>query len=160
MTSTKRIDIRGNAPKPAPRFSQEGGLLLEVLVAVLVFSIGVLGLVVMQGTALQMSSEARARASATYLANQLVAQLWLDRGRLSEYGHMPDGSACKVSGAASPKLAGWLASVESTLPAATADHQQVQVSGNQVTITLCWKPPKKDWQQYELVAYVSGGLAP
>lgn len=59
--------------KPLPtRRHQRGVLLLEVLIALLIFALGVLGLVGLQATAAKQSGQTKYRADATLLANDLL----------------------------------------------------------------------------------------
>lgn len=52
-------------------------MLLEVLIAILLFSIGVLSLVGMQSAATRYATDAKFRSTASYLANQRIAEIWL-----------------------------------------------------------------------------------
>lgn len=61
------------------RRSQAGVALLEVLVAVLLFSLGLLGLIGLQARAVSFSVDAEDRNRAALLANELVALMWLNR---------------------------------------------------------------------------------
>jgi type IV pilus assembly protein PilV len=62
--------------KPNSR-PQRGVMLLEVLIALLIFALGVLGLVGLQARAARDSSQTKYRADATLLANDLLGQMWL-----------------------------------------------------------------------------------
>ena len=126
----------------------------------LLFSIGILGLIRLQAIAIQSTAEARYRAEANFLANQLVSTLWLDQANLSQYAHFaqsinchPAGTASVLASQASSELARWLAAVEKTLPRATAGQQQITVNAdNSVDITLCWHPPQDtEWRQLNLI---------
>ncbi|MBT9495136.1 MAG: type IV pilus modification protein PilV [Paucibacter sp.] len=54
-----------------------GFMLLEVLIALLIFALGVLGLVGLQANAVKQSGQAKYRADATLLANELIGQMWV-----------------------------------------------------------------------------------
>jgi type IV pilus assembly protein PilV len=58
------------------RKQQSGVMLLEVLIAILIFSVGVLGIVGMQASALSASRDANYRADAALLANELAGQVF------------------------------------------------------------------------------------
>jgi len=58
---------------------EAGVALLEVLVAVLLFSLGLLGLIGLQARAVSFSVDAEDRNRAAILANELVATMWLNR---------------------------------------------------------------------------------
>ncbi len=132
--------------------TQKGSVLLESFIAIVLFSIGLLGLVGMQATALKNSAEAKHRAEAAYLANQIIGQMWADNpANLGSYAHNPTaGAACNFGGGASgnANVAAWLGStatpgtVAGNLPGATAARQQIAVgAGNVVTVTVCWQTP-------------------
>lgn len=59
--------------------SQKGSMLLEALIAVLVFSFGILGIVGLQAVSIKNISEAKYRTDAAFLANELIGQMWVDR---------------------------------------------------------------------------------
>jgi type IV pilus assembly protein PilV len=72
------------------RALQQGGFLLEALVAVLIFSFGVLGLVGLQASAIEHTNAAQYRSEAAYLANAYIAQMWADdRNQLQTKYNMP-----------------------------------------------------------------------
>lgn len=138
--------------KRHPSHRGHGGFsLVEVLVAVVIFALGVLGLVRLQATAVKMSTDARQRAEASFLADQLVARMLIsDPATAATFRHRPDGTtSCAPSGAAStnPVLLDWLAQVTATFPRALASEQQVLVTGSPpdiVTVRLCWKNSDSD----------------
>lgn len=128
-----------------------GFSLVEVLVAIVVFSMGVLGLMKLQATAVRMSTDARQRAEATFLADQLLARMLIsDPATAASFAHRPDGTvSCAPTGAASTNavVTDWLTQVTATLPRASADEQQVIVTtgaATDVTVRLCWKNAEAD----------------
>ncbi len=74
--------------RPSPR-SQRGSALLEALFAILIFSIGLLALVALQAVSIKNSIDAKYRSDASYVANQIIAQMWIDRtpANLDNYVH-------------------------------------------------------------------------
>lgn len=129
------------SPRTA-RSRQAGFSLIEVLVSVLVFSLGVMGMVAMQGQALRMATDAQQRAEASYLADQLFARALLaGKAGVSSMAHHPGGTErCAPTGAASTHalVTEWLEDVTETLPLAQADEQQIIVSGDDITVRMCW----------------------
>ena len=127
------------------RPAQHGFTMIEVLVALLVFSVGVLGLVGTQATAVRMATDARDRSSATFLADQLLSRMLIsDPATAASFAHYATGTTpCNPSGAASINagVTGWLREVDAQLPKAVASAQQVvvDVATGQVTIRLCWQ---------------------
>ncbi len=124
-----------------------GFTMIEVLVALLVFSLGVLGLVAIQATATRMASDARDKAVATFLADQLLARMLIsDPTTAASFAHRATGAtACNPSGSASTNavVTSWLAEVAQQLPNALATQQQIVVDAStvqpQVTVRLCWQ---------------------
>lgn len=136
----------------SPLRRQHGFSLVEVLVAIVVFSMGVLGLMKLQASAVRMSTDARQRAEATFLADQLLARMLIsDPSTAASFAHKPDGTvSCAPTGAASTNavVTEWLTQVTATLPRAAAAEQQVIVStggaATDVTVRLCWKNAETD----------------
>lgn len=139
--------------------SQRGVSLLEALVSVLIFSVGILAIVALQAQSVKASSEAKYRADASYLANQLLARMWVDRGNLATYQHRPGGAACAPTGANSGNawMTTWLTNVQGTLPGATDALQQVVVDAatNTVTVNVCWQVGS-DRRQYVVSTQING----
>lgn len=127
------------------RSRSAGFTMIEVLVALLVFSLGILGLVAIQATATRMATDASNRATATFLADQLLARMLIsDRTTAGTFAHKATGTtACNPSGAASTNavVTGWLVEVDKQLPNAPTEQQQVVVNAatGEVTIRLCWQ---------------------
>ena len=131
-----------------PRRAESGFSLIEGLIAISVFSIGMLGLLSLQANAIRLSSEAKYRADAAFLADALIGQLSVsDPADLASFAHQGGGAKCGAwSGAASSNSAvtDWLAQVNAVLPAAASDKHQIKVDAadQRVEITLCWQSPQ------------------
>lgn len=134
-------------------YRQRGSTLLEALVAIFIFSIGVLGLIGLQAVSIKNSIDAKYRADAAFLANQIIGQMWVDRGNIDNYAHYVTGGPCSHTGAASTlaPVTNWIAEIGKTLPAASltaAKIAQIQVTTpiantKQVTVTVCWQSPQE-----------------
>lgn len=59
---------------------QQGIVLLEALVAILIFSMGVLSLVGLQATMIKNSTNSKYRAEASFIAQQRIGLMWSDPG--------------------------------------------------------------------------------
>ncbi len=71
----------GHSRRRAARCDGErGGFLLEALVGILIFTLGVLGLVGLQARSIGYMSDAQYRAEAAYLANSYLSKMWADQG--------------------------------------------------------------------------------
>ena len=141
--------------------------MIEALIAILIFSLGILGMVAMGGTAIGAQSDARYRTDASQLADNIANLIALNVDRstpntpsvlqtsLTAFQHQPAGTVCAFSGAASamPLVTGWLSQVTTTgpgllgLPGTVGAGQQILVTTtgangfNRVEITICWRDP-------------------
>lgn len=61
----------------APYF-QQGVVIIEAMIAILIFSIGVLGIIGMQANMVKNTSDSKYRADAGYLAQQTIGTMWSD----------------------------------------------------------------------------------
>jgi type IV pilus assembly protein PilV len=145
------------------RRRQQGASLLEALVAILIFSLGLLGLIGLQATSIRNTADAKYRADAAYLANQIIGQIWADdRAALGSYAHFAGaGAVCAPGGGASgnANVSAWTVQVSANLPGAAANKQQITVNAatGLVTVTICWQSPQ-DPQPHNFVtsAQVAG----
>jgi type IV pilus assembly protein PilV len=133
-------------PQPAARRPQRGMMLIEALIAILIFSVGILGIVGLQATAVQQSGDARYRAQAAELAQQLLGQMWTgDRTAATLQTNYNCTPPC--SGAGTPYQT-WYAQVSAALPGvATDSNLQPAVSVDAqgiVVMTLYWRQPSDD----------------
>lgn len=111
------------------RSLQEGVMLLEALVAILIFSVGVIAVMGMQAVSIEQVSQTKYRLDASYLANQITAKMWTDVPNLATYA--TPGSAGRVA---------WDTTVANTLPSGTAT---IVVNNSLVTVTINWKMPNE-----------------
>lgn len=113
---------------------QSGVVLLEVLVAVLIFSIGLLGIIGMQAASVSAVSDAKYRSEAALVANQIIARIWADQANIDAY---QTAGPVLLSGGESP-----LADLEGTkevvigLPPASPAPQM-----RTVAVTIRWQAP-------------------
>lgn len=122
---------------------QNGMMLLEGLIAILIFSLGIIALVGMQAMAVKQVSDAKYRTDASLLASQLIGKMWVGDRTAATLKTNFDTSGTAAG------LTDWLETVQNTLPGITADDNQPTVnvtslggaSDGTVTITLYWLAP-------------------
>jgi len=105
-----RYDIR----RPT---GQGGFALIEGLIAILIFSLGILGMVGLQATTTQATTLAKTRIDASFIASQRVAEIW--------------GSGPDLANAAET----------STVSSLLDGERTTTVNGDTVTVTVSWKMP-------------------
>ena len=117
----------------------KGAALIEVLSAMLVFTLGILALLGLQTSLMRAQSDAKIRSDAAYLATELVGKMWSDLTNITAY----NGDGC----AAQARCKEWQDKVATNLPSGTG---AVTIDGNNdVEITLTWTPPGGDTHTYE-----------
>lgn len=132
---------------------QSGVMLLEALLAILLFSIGILSVVGMQATALQDVAQAKYRSEAAFLSDQLVAEMWGNSANVSKY-------AWSGTGGAPAEISSWVSTVQGKLPGATDYPPTIVVTAaNQVTVTVRWLASRERGQggpphSYSTIAYI------
>ena len=147
--------------KPLPiRAREEGVMLIEALIAILIFSIGILAVVGMQATAIKNVTESKSRSEAAFLAEELMAQMWMDQNispppvqvntsnvTVANYNYAASGSPPARLGTISPPT-GWIGRVTTRLPGATTVLPIVTItnatpSGATVKIQIFWQLPEE-----------------
>jgi type IV pilus assembly protein PilV len=135
-----------------PRGGRERGvMLIEALIAILIFSIGILAVVGMQATAIKNVTDAKVRSDAGFLANELMSRIWTDAGNIALYaypgsGPVPARLGIPIGVTGGPQ--GWIGRVNTVLPGSTTLPPIVTVTGGtplggQVQITVRWQLPEE-----------------
>ncbi len=126
---------------PAAR-AQQGVMLLEALIAILLFSIGIVAVMGMQAASISQVTQSKFRTDASYLANQIIGRMWVDQANLTAY----------TSAGSSGRLA-WDNTVAATLPTGTGVITRV---GSQMTVTVRWRMPEETtMHQFVAVANIN-----
>jgi len=143
--------MRAGTRFPAPT-SERGVMLIEALVAILIFSIGILAVVGMQAVAIKDVTSAKYRSEAAFLVQELLSQMWTDNGNIGSYAYtwvnkvqsqLPDGPN-------QPPVV----TLTNPIPAAPAAP-----TGATVQITVKWRLPEEATQglpahNHTVIAYV------
>ena len=137
---------------------QSGSFILEALIAILIFSFGVLGIVALQAQSLKFTNESQFRAEAVYLANSLLATMWSDKFSTMQSYYDKDGGQAGYTTFA--------AAVATTLPGAAANPPDVQVwmpgdvppadepralsiTSATVMVRIFWRQPGEEMHEYK-----------
>lgn len=143
-----------------PASPQQGFALLEGLIAILIFSMGILAIVGLQAVAAKQVADARYRSEASLLANELIGAMWVSKlppaGLQTNFSSQSSGSEESSSNNA---FSAWMSKVNLTLPGAENKPPTVSVDNEgMVTVTLFWLPPGAEQgareHQYVTVAHV------
>lgn len=121
--------------------------MIEALIAILLFSLGILALAGLQGTMTRNVTQSKLRGEASYLANQLIGQMWVDQANLAKYEIT--SSACADT--AYDKCTSWLDAVNGTLPGGNAE---VEVNAGVVGITVSWQMQGEEENKLQIDANI------
>jgi type IV pilus assembly protein PilV len=116
---------------------QRGFLLLEVLIAMLIFSIGVLGIVGLQASMTRAQTGSKFRADASFLAQRLVGTMWSDAANINSYA--------TANCSAYARCSQWATDVATLLPNGAV---AVDVATPVVTISITWQPSNDEQRRY------------
>lgn len=119
------------AAKPA----QQGVVLVEAMIAILIFSMGVLAIVGLQAAMIKNTTDSKYRADASYIAQQRIGQLWSDPSNLPA-----DGSNTVTA--------------ITDLPGGTVTTSR---TGAQFTVTVTWQQPGEAQHNFTTIASIAGG---
>lgn len=132
--------------------AQQGVVLLEALVAILLFSMGVLAVVGLQAAMIKNTSESKFRAEASYIAQQWIGMMWADPDplTLSFYLIPPDGTDARHD--ISALLPNGTRTVTRPACAAPLDPDDCPFE-----ITITWRQPGQTEHTFTTTASISGG---
>lgn len=119
--------------KRAP-VSQSGVMLIEVMIAILIFALGVLGIVSLQAASVSQISDAKYRSDASFLANQLFATMWV--------GDRTVATLQNNFNTTKPAYLTWKNKVSGALPGVASKPPLVKVDNAGIaTVEIFWLPP-------------------
>lgn len=126
------------------RKSQQGMSLIEALVAIVVFALGMLGQVAFMMTSMQNNQQSRYRAIASYYAEEMVSMALADISNRSKYAV----SATACSDTSFTPCTRWLNRLKADLPqistsetpvSVVIDNTSTSTTFGKMDITIQWK---------------------
>lgn len=116
---------------------QRGAAFFEVLIAILIFSFGILGVIGLQAAMIRNTGEARYRTEAAQIAQQRIGAIWMDQAQMANY--VEAGT-----------------DISDRIPSGT---RTVEISAaNDVTVTITWQQPgSDDIRKFVTVTRIAGG---
>ena len=116
---------------------QTGNYLLEVLIAILIFSFGILGLIGLLGSSIRITNDARYRSEAANLAGAMIAEMWT----------MTAAQMDTQFGSGGTRLVAWQDKATALLPVPASYEPTVDLSAGlssesrTVVVTVYWQLP-------------------
>ena len=141
----KKLDIKAMKDK------QQGSFVLEALIAILLFAIGILAIIGLQSVSIRNTAGAKYRTDASLLANQIIGQMWIaDKTNATLVANFcgPAGTGtCTAAG--TTLYPAWATTVANALPGVTApgvtpvaNAPTISIDANNVaTVTVYWQAP-------------------
>lgn len=118
---------------------QEAGVvLLEALVAILIFSVGVLAVAGLQAAMVKHTTESKFVADANYIAQQRLGTMWADPANLANYIEANTN-------------------INGLIPGGLRSVALVPGTVNQYQISVSWQQPGESQHTYTTIATISGG---
>ena len=113
---------------------QGGMMLVEGMIAILIFSLGILAIIGTQAIAIKQTSDAKFRVDASFIANQTIGAIWTDRDDLDSHEVTDEAVSALPDG-----------------------KRTIVVEGNQVTVTITWQLPNDPTvRSFSTVAQING----
>jgi len=113
---------------------QEGALLVEGMIAILIFSLGILAIVGLQAASIRHTSDAKYRVDASFAANEAIGKIWSNRLTKAD-----------------------LAEVDTPVDTLPGGKRTVEVAADVVTVTITWKVPGEPGSHsYKTVTQIKG----
>lgn len=120
---------------------QKGSVVLEALIAILVFSMGILALAGLQAAMINNTTDSKSRTEATFVAQQILGRIWTyDQQNIADIVEIINEDD----------------SISATLP--NGAHEVEAQIGGVVNVTITWQPKgQDDVSTYITSARVTGG---
>ncbi len=119
----------------ATHAAQRGVVVLESLIAILIFSMGILAIVGLQAAMVKSTTDSKVRSEASFIAQQRIGQMWADQANLANYVGIED--------------------ISSRLPGGTLQVEQPAVG--QFRVTVRWHQPGEAEHTFMTIASITGG---
>ena len=123
---------------PQLKSAQQGVVMIEAMVAIVIFSIGVLAIVGLQATMIKNTAESKYRSEASYIAQSRLGTMWSDPANIATY--------LETNTPIPDLLPGGLRTVTQPVP-------------GQFTVTVTWLQPGAGQTQHNFTttARITGG---
>lgn len=117
---------------------QQGVVIIEALIGLVIFSMGLLALAGLQAAMIKNTSDNKFRSDAAYIAQEGFGRMWTDPTNLAAYQCLDEAAAC--------------ADISNLLP---SGRRTITV-GNRglVTISVTWQLPGQDQHNYTTSTFI------
>ncbi|HQS58186.1 MAG: prepilin-type cleavage/methylation domain-containing protein [Gallionellales bacterium 35-53-114] len=129
-----------NTHIPTHKSAQQGVVLLEAMIAILIFSFAVLGIVGLQAAMIKNTSESQYRAEASLVAQQKIGEMWSRPDPLLIAADLAEGTV--------------------NIPLLPGGTRTVVATGvpNEYLVTVTWQSPGEPQHNFTTIVTISGGV--
>jgi type IV pilus assembly protein PilV len=122
----------------ARKSAQQGVVLIEAMIAILIFSIGILAIVGLQATMVKNTADSKFRSDASYIAQARIGEMWADPANLASYVETNTD-------------------LSSQLPSGKRTVTQLAPGRYQITVTWIQPGPNATTHNFTTIARITGG---
>lgn len=134
MNNLKQKKFQPRIVKVSQKKVQQGIVLLEALIAILIFSLGVLGVVGLQAAMIKGTTQSKMRSDASYVAERRISMMWADSSNLASFAESDTPLT--------------------ELPSGTRTTTLVNAATGEVRVTVRWTLPSEPQHTYSVTAFI------
>jgi type IV pilus assembly protein PilV len=127
---------RYSPPSYSAQKNQKGAVLLEALIAIVIFSMGILAVAGLQAAMVKNTSDAKYRSDAAFIAQQALGRMWADPESLVSYVETDTD-------------------ISTLLPNGTRTVTMPTVG--EVSVVITWQLPGQEEHNFTTNARITGG---
>lgn len=124
------------SPSLLPATNERGSILLEAMVAILIFSLGVLGLIGLQAASMRSTTEAKERVDASMLVNQRIARMLVEPANVASFITTPGSPLTAGGSSTDPDQA-----LINEFPNGSLTTVIAGSNADEATVTVTWRLP-------------------
>jgi type IV pilus assembly protein PilV len=128
-----------NKQQGGPRAANSCGgfTIIEVMVALFILAMGLVGMALMQAQSLKFNAGSYSRSQASVLANDIIERMRVDPGLATDYTASPSGTCDVAAVSVANDLICWHNQLSNRLSDGTG--QIIQTAANQYTVRIMWQ---------------------
>ena len=147
------VKIMHKQKTASPESAQQGVILLEAMIAILIFSFTILGIVGLQAAMIKNTTDSKYRAEAGYIAQQRLGEVWANPDPTSVNYVSPVETDTDISAL----LPSGTRTVTRSAPVITSINPPAYTYSYTVTVTVRWQQPGPNESQHNFTTTASIG---
>lgn len=132
---------------------QKGFFMLESIIAIIVFVIGVVGVLEVQKRSVDNTTDSHYRSQAYLMANNLINLVSMDYGNIEDYNDSTI-ECVDLTGTTCSEFSRWKASLQNSIPTATTEVS-FDSATRIINVTIKWKNKSSNQEsKYSISSYI------